>query len=869
MPVARPSNSPAILLLLLLYGSSGATSVAYEVLWVRMLSLQFGVSVFAVVVTVAAFMAGLGAGSLLAARQVTKVRKPLIVLALLEGGIALYALLLPWLLKMTAGWMQAEAAQLSLYGWYGLQAVVCLLLLAIPAMAMGAGFPMILAASGRRQELLGRIYGMNTLGAAIGALLPLWLLPWIGWSAGIRLVATIGMGISMAFLLLAGREKLPEQHESSEKSQRPSWTSLSLYAGIGAAALILEIGWTRLFGMIMLRTEYVLAIILSAFLIGIGAGSLMVPRQHRQWWFAVLPIIACGFALFSLWMLPEISAWVERAEFQSLFTALVAQGAVLMVLTLPVTLALGAWLPLLHKRYDGAGMWLYGANSAGAAVGAIAAGIWLIPQFGSAATIVIAGFMLLVLGFSWVRQRIVWLAVPVLAAAAVPVWSLPPVSKLLPQDQAGSKNLYLYEDAVAITHVVERPDGQRLLLTDLQRMDASTEPTAAFVQSNQARLPLLLQGQPKSVLFLGLGTAISVSGSLPFPDLHRSAVELSKGAIVAADRWFSPVNRGVMKQTNVHRDDARHFLSATDKKYDVIIGDVFHPDLAGMSSLLSIEEFRRARAHLTDDGLFVQWLAINQFDIQSLGVILRTFRHVFPNAQLFLDGMHLAMVGPRQQHADAEAVRKNLARMNPSERKEATAGEGNWTWLGRYWGPIPQGDGPLQNEWSPVIEFRLPRMRYNGGLDVAATLQLLLNWRPDLQQAAMQLGVDSADKENFERAYAGTELMVRSWLAAMHGNAQKANRLMRLAYEANPKDRWIDYALADSMFASLSEARTHGLSEEQALRRILSINPEHVDALRRLWKLQRRKGEQAAAQESLARLLTLSPLDREARTAEN
>jgi spermidine synthase len=869
LPVVHSNRLTGYWLMTVLYGLSGLTSVAYEVLWVRMLSLQFGVSVFAVVVTVVAFMIGLGGGSLLAARKVAGIRKPLLLLALLEGGIAIYALILPLLLQVTSAEIENAAAQLTLFQWYGLLACAALGLLMLPAFAMGAGFPLILVAVGNHPKRLGSVYGLNTLGAACGALMPLWLLPTLGWSGAIRVVAGVGILVALAFLLLSSR-RASEQSSASECeiSSRPPWFVLVAYAGIGAASLILEIGWTRLFGMVMLRTEYVLAIILAAFLLGIGAGSMLAPRQHRQGWFVVLPVVACGFSLLSLWLLPELSAWVERTEFSSLFSALTIQGIVLALLTLPVTLALGAWLPLLNSRFSGGGMWLYGANSLGAAVGAALAGILLIPIWGSAATIVVAALLLLIMGLSWSHRRVAWLALPVAVAAAWPVVQLPPVSVLLPQAEKGSKNLYLYEDAVSITHVVERPDGQRLLLTDLQRMDASTDPTAVFVQSNQARLPLLLHEQPHSVLFLGLGTGISVAGSLPFPDLQRNAVELSQGAIVAADRWFSPVNHHVMQQTKVRRDDAKHFLSASHDKYDVIIGDVFHPDLAGMSSLLSLQQFQRARDRLNDNGVFVQWLALNQFDVGSLRVVLRTFRRAFPDAQLFLDGMHLALVGPKQKFAGAAGMWHNLHRMSAAQQDAATAGEGGWTWLGRYWGPIPDSEGPIQDEWSPVIEYRLPRARYAGGLDVVASLQALLQLRPDMQSAVKLLGVRNGDKDAFERAYAATELMVRSWLAAMQGEPLQANRLMRVAYEANSHDRWVDYALADSMFSSLAQAREHGLSEQEALQRILQINPWHVEALRALWELQRRTGD-AQASVTRARLLELSPLDREAREAAN
>lgn len=873
MSVANFSNTHDVAqknrLLIILYGLSGLTSVGYEVLWARMLSLQFGVSVFAVVVTVTAFMIGLGAGSLFAAQHVSRIKNPILWLAILEGGIALYALLLPAMLHITSVWMESAAAQFTLFQWYGLLAGAALFLLLLPAVAMGAGFPLILAALGNGKALLGRVYGLNTLGAACGALLPLWLLPALGWSGAIRLMAAIGILLALAFMLLSMRHAgARASAEASEPTERPPLRALLIYAGIGAASLLLEIGWTRLFGMVMLRTEYVLAVILAAFLLGIGLGSVLAPRRHQHAWFAVLPIVACAFSLLTLWLLPALSAWVERTEYASLFGALATQGLMLALLTLPVTLILGAWLPLLNGRFAGGGMWLYGANSLGAALGAAIAGLLLIPLWGSAATIVVAAMALLLFGLSWSQQRIAWLAVPLLAVMAWPVIQLPPVSVLLPQAQAASRNLYFYEDAVAITHVVEQQDGQRLLLTDLQRMDASTDPTAVFVQSNQARLALLLHAQPHSVLFLGLGTGISVAGSLPFPDLQRAAVELSQGSIVAAERWFAPANHDVMQQTTVQRDDARHFLSATRSKYDVIVGDVFHPDLAGLGSLLSLQQFQRAHDRLNENGLFVQWLALNQFDVESLGVILRTFKRIYPDAQMFLDGMHLALVGPRNKFLGAASMKLNLHRLSVAQQEAATAGEGGWTWLGRYLGPIPDSKGPVQDEWSPVIEFRLPRARYAGGLDVAAALQTLLQNRPSMPEAVALLGVRQEDRQDFERGYAATELLARSWLADMRGDVAQADRLISLAYQANPKDRWVDYALSDSMFESLVQAQQHGLSEAEALHQILVVNPRHTEALRALWQLQRRSGN-SQAESTHMRLLELSPLDREARSADN
>src|SRR3569832_1400336 len=81
-------------LLVLVYFFAGLTSIAYEVLWVRMLGRQFGASIFGVIITVAAFMAGLGGGSLLGAVIVPKLKRPLLLFAALEAAVAVYAWLL-------------------------------------------------------------------------------------------------------------------------------------------------------------------------------------------------------------------------------------------------------------------------------------------------------------------------------------------------------------------------------------------------------------------------------------------------------------------------------------------------------------------------------------------------------------------------------------------------------------------------------------------------------------------------------------------------------------------------------------------------------------------------------------------------------
>lgn len=852
-------------LVTLLYSLSGLTALSYEVLWARMLSLQFGVSIFGVVVTVAAFMAGLGVGSLWGRRIARLLGNPLVILSLLELSVALFAWATPLIFQALDYSITNAASGGSLSSWYLTQGAIVFLILFLPAFALGFGFPLVLRVLKEHDVSLGVIYALNTFGGALGALFPLLLLPLFGWTVSIRLVAIIGIVVAAVLLLLSRSDRArAEPSGQQDNGTGIAWRFIIAYSGIGAAALMLQVAWTRLFGMLLLRTEYVLAVMLAVFLVGIALGSALVRRNPAAIWLAVLPVVSALCAVGTLWGLPHLAEWAEHATFASLADALWWQSLALALLTLPVTLALGAWLPLLanYHRAHGAspGAQLYGANSVGAAVGAVVCGVVLLPLLGAPGTICLAALLLFVCGTVWVERRAVWGAAIAVVLLALPVINLPAVNLLLPRTQANTQDLYLHEDAVSITHVVERADGQRLLLGDLQRMDASSDPAAVAAQMNQARLPLLLHPQPQSVLFLGIGTAISAAGSLAWPELERTGVELSQGAIDAATELFRPVNGEVMTQMRVVRDDARRFLRTDGGYYDVIIGDLFHPDLVGRSALLSVQQFERARQHLNEDGLFVQWLALNQFDHRSLSIVMRSFKRVFPHAVLFVDGFRVGLVGPKGRLGGAAALLTNLQRLNDVQRQRATGGEGAWTWLGRYWGQIEESEGAVQDEWAPQLEYDLPRLRYSGSGALPQLLAKLLQQRPGVREAAAQLELDEAQQKAFERSYVATGLAVQGWLAAIQGDTETSRRMMRFAYEANPADRWIGFDLADAMWAGLPQRLSQGRSERQALGAILKVRPDHEGALKALRRLELREGNRRAAEALLARVRAVSPL---------
>ncbi len=827
-----------------------------------MLTAQFGLSIFGIAATVAAFLLGLGRarcwprGTSQRCTAVGALRR----YAALEVVIALYALALPALSAAGAPLLDAAAPRLAQWQWYTLQGGVAVFLLALPAAAMGASFPLVLRALPPTPRVLGRIYAANTLGAATGAVLGLALLATIGWSDALRAIALLGGVVAAAAAWLGSRAAADAPPSPPAAALRAGWGPPGLllaYAGVGAAALMLEITWTRLYGMVLLRTEYVLAVILAVYLVGTALGSALAarggPLAGRRDTAGGVRLHAGGHRDAGA---PE--RWLQGRHFDALATALAVQSLALCLCTLPTTVALGAWLPVLARRAGGAdapptaGAALYASNCLGGALGTAATVALLIPALGTVGTLALAAVLLLALGLGLGAPRRVALALPLAVAAAVSLHRLPPPARML--GAGPSQERYRYEDALTLTQVIENPDGQRVLLTDMQHLDASSDPAAVQLQADQARLPLLLHAAPRSVLFLGLGTGISASGSLAYPGLARSAVEISAGAVVAAHQWFAPVNGGVMAVLHVDRDDARHFLAATAQRYDVIVGDLFHPDVAGSGNLLSVEQFARARACLATGGIFAQWIALNQFDRESLHIVMRSFQAVFPQGQLFLDGAHMALVG---------RASRGIA---PAGTALGTGAEGRETWLGRYWGPIAAGIGPLQREARPVIEFRLPRLRYDDGNGpMAQILRELLRQRPDAATAARQLGIAPTEQDAFAGAYAASELALQAWLAVLDGDAARARELVRLAFEANPQDRWIASNLADDLWqAAIQDGRARTLA---GIERVLRVYPDHVDALRALWHLERsRDAGGARTVAALARLRAVAPLDGEVRT---
>ena len=154
---------------------SGAAGLAYQVLWVRQLVFVLGGSSIAISTILAIFFAGLGLGSFFGGKIADRAERPLRYYALAEVLIGLTALATPYLLSASG------SVYLGLYELFAgspggvllSRSLATALILIVPTTLMGATLPLVSRFYIRSVDRVGRglglLYGLNTLGAVLGA----------------------------------------------------------------------------------------------------------------------------------------------------------------------------------------------------------------------------------------------------------------------------------------------------------------------------------------------------------------------------------------------------------------------------------------------------------------------------------------------------------------------------------------------------------------------------------------------------------------------------------------------------------------------------------------------------------------------------
>ncbi|HSE91949.1 MAG TPA: fused MFS/spermidine synthase [Methylomirabilota bacterium] len=668
---------------------SGFTGLVYEVLWIRMLGLVFGQTVFAITTVLAAFMGGLGLGSFLFGRVVDRDQRPLRTYGLIEIGIGVSCLLvpvvLPWVSTLYLGLHRALG--LSYFGFSLTQFVLVLAVLLVPTTLMGGTLPVLSRFFARDAVTLSRrvglLYALNTFGAVAGtAAAGYGLLPLFGVRGTLLLAATLTIGVgALAIVFSAHMDRLASDAPARETEPAPDPqgqpAGVGRLAGVvtlglgvsGASSMIYEIGWSRALALVLGSSTYAFTAMLVAFLVGIAGGSALFSRLRasRAATAGTFALIQLGIATSALLILPAFE-WMPRALLRALTLSLdpgfvmAAQIVMSIAAMIVPTLLIGASFPcaidLVARRVERAGFdvgRLYSVNTLGAIVGTVLAGFLLIPALGAQTTVKVAvalnaltGLAIAVTGGQAVR-RPQWAGIGALAAVTaaaigwIPAWNAAAMTTGVAvyghvyrsaPSLARGREVLLYEDGLTATVSVHRAGGNISLRVN-GKTDASNG-ADMHTQTMSAHLPLLAHPDPKSVLVIGLASGVTVGAAAQHPVERIDVVEIEP-AMRRAAQFFADENRRVLDDPRVRVifADGRNFLLAATQRYDVIISEPSNPWIRGVATLFTREFYTLARSRLNPGGVMLQWAQGYALHPSDLRMVVRTYQEAFPAVSIW------------------------------------------------------------------------------------------------------------------------------------------------------------------------------------------------------------------------------------------
>lgn len=746
-PVAPGPTAPGpgrFVLVLGLFFATGACGLVYQQLWLRELSLTFGVTVQAVSTVLAAFFGGLALGGYLAGRLARRTARPIAWYGAIEIATGVLALATPLLLG-AAG---------DLYVWFArnvsdslgvltvMRFVLAFAVLMVPATFMGASLPLIVSSSLLRDAALGSrigmLYAWNTAGAVLGTVASgFWLIGLWGLNRTFAVAAVVNI-VAGAIAVVAARRwdaDVPaadrsEQHATSTASSalapRARRAVLGVFAVSGFVTLALEVVWFRQLVLFLESSTYAFTVMLATVLVGISVGSACATPLLRRGFATVRNLAAVelllGFAaLGSFFALSKTFVVLDRVGIdpgERSLSLVIAASALSM---LPTTLLMGFAFPVgmalwigddQHESGERAGTFV-ACNVASGIAGSLVAGFVMVPVIGARASVILLGAAVVATGI-WllavgVERRLASVvgAASVAMATVVALTLVPDPYDSVMFHRFGGEEVMWKSDDAQTTVSVHRYEQFLIMYVDGQHQ-ANTTPEMVGYHRLLGTLPIAVHPDPQRALVIGLGGGVSPGALSQAPGIDVDVVELSPDVVEGA-RLLSEVNADVVDRPNVHVrvDDGRNHLLVTDDRYDVITADVIPPTHAGAGKLWSVEYWELARDALAPSGLMVQWAP--QESIRDYAMVLRSFSSVFPYVTAWADGSML--LGSNEPIVlDQEVFERKLA--DPAWLTVLDpVGLSDWAAMGGLFTAdgdavrAAVGDGPVLTDDQPRIEY--------------------------------------------------------------------------------------------------------------------------------------------------------------------
>ena len=642
---------------------SGFAALLYQAAWLKKLGIVFGTSHIAVATVLAAYMAGLAVGAMLAARFVHRVRRPVLVYGFLEALIGISALLVPLMLG------GAQILLVALYGgqpdpvaahgfWqnaYYLGSTFLILL--VPTAAMGATLPLLSRYAVREDDQIGPrigiLYGINTIGAVFGALVAGFaLLPYLGLIRTLVAGAVVNLMVFVIAVYLArvAQENAESSTESVQTSRAPFHWIMPVMLASGVVSFTLEVLWTRLLSHVFGGTVYAFSIMLASFLAGIGIGGLVAGRFAKERAETPYLFVAAqlAVAIVSLVSYTLIDTWLPAGA------GLPSKALYAFVVIFPSTFFIGATYPLAVRiaspsasyTSNAAGR-VYAWNTVGAIVGALLTGFFLLPALGFGLTLKVAMLISVTLALVTAVASAPRLKSAIGVSAAVLfltiVFVAPGRPDRLIYAQVGGEKAWGQERFYGVGRsatILMREDQGFINLTSNGLSESSVGrqgmPPFNLSQKWLAGLPTLARPDAESMLIIGLGGGVALQGVAPhISDLDVIELEpmvIEANRSVAHLRGVDPLDD---PRINIVVNDARNAMTLTSKRYDVIVSQPSHPWTGGAAHLYTSEFVSLSKQRLSDGGVFLQWINSQFVDEDLLRILMATLLHQYEYVELY------------------------------------------------------------------------------------------------------------------------------------------------------------------------------------------------------------------------------------------
>jgi MFS family permease len=286
---AAPSDTAAMAVLSVAFFASGFAALLCQIVWQRMLGIFAGSDTVSASIVVGAFLAGLGIGSIIGARIADRLSpaRAIAGFVIAEVGVAAFALLSKGFLydllaTRLAGVVDDPTAIFAL----------CFAGLVLPTTLMGLSLPLLSRAIattvGDLAERIGTLYGLNTLGAGLGALIGGGVLVGsLGYVGALYVAAGLDLAAALlALALLRGAASAGAQAPAAPADPMPAAPHAGGAAPYGGLALwcllvfvsgyvivSLEIVWVRVLGQIGMFHAYLFPLVLGVSCWPTGSGS--------------------------------------------------------------------------------------------------------------------------------------------------------------------------------------------------------------------------------------------------------------------------------------------------------------------------------------------------------------------------------------------------------------------------------------------------------------------------------------------------------------------------------------------------------------------------------------------------------------------